>query len=75
MMRASHGGAMDNYFSWYNDGRVMQSNPNMNNSLSKDYAIALCVCLSVYLSVCLYICLSVWCICVCVCQCVVYVCV
>ena len=63
MMGAPRGGAMDNYSSWSNnDGRVMQSNPNMSNSLSKYYTVALCVCPSVYLSVCL----SVWCICVCV---------
>ena len=64
MMGASHGGAMENYFSWYNDGRVMQSNPNMNNSLSKHYTIALCVCPSV----CIFICLSGVFVCVCLCE-------
>ena len=73
MMGAPRGGAMDSYSSWSNnDGHVMQSNPNMNNSLSKYYTVALCVCLSVYLSVCrsgVFVC-----VCVCVCVCVVYVC-
>ena len=39
MVRASHGGVMENYVSWLNDSRVMQHNPGMNNPSSKHYTM------------------------------------